>query len=126
MRETQSTGELIHDIIRDVQEIVRSEVRLAKTEAKEEAANAGTAGGMFAGAGIFALFGLALLEGMGVVLWATLMPLWIAFVVMSVISLLAAGILFAVGRERWRKVHPLPNTVNSLKEDVQWAKNQTR
>jgi len=126
MRETQTTGELIQGIIGDVQEIVRSEVRLAKTEAKEEAGKAGSAAGLFGGAGVFALFGLALFEGMGVVLWAMLMPLWIAFAVMAVISLAVAGICFAAGKERWRKVHPLPNTVNTLKEDLEWAKNQTR
>jgi uncharacterized membrane protein YqjE len=126
MREIQTTPELIHEIIGDVQEIVRSEVRLAKTEAKEEAGKAGSAAGMFGAAGVFGLFGLALFEAMAVVLWAMLMPLWIAFLVMGLISLCTAGIFFALGRDRWRKVHPLPNTVTTIKEDLEWAKNQSR
>ena len=126
MREIQTTPELIHEIIGDVQEIVRSEVRLAKTEAKEEAVKAGSAAGMFGAAGAFGLFGLALFEGMAVVLWAMLTPLWIAFLIMGLISLSAAAIFFALGRDRWHKVNPLPNTVTTIKEDLEWAKNQSR
>jgi uncharacterized membrane protein YqjE len=124
--DTHTTSDLLHDVISDVQEIIRSEVRLAKTEAKEEASKAGGAVGMFAGAGILALFGLVLFEGMGVVLWALLTPLWIAFLIMAVINLLTGAIFYAGGRERWRKVHPVPKTVTTLKEDLEWARNQTR
>ena len=123
---TRSTRELIREIVSDIQEIIRSEVRLAKAEVKEEGAVAGKAGAMFAAAGVMALFGLALLEGMGVVLWAMLAPLWVAFLIMSVISVLGAGILYAAGLDRWRKLHPLEKTVTTLKEDVAWARNQTR
>lgn len=126
MNDTQTTRELIHDVISDVQEIIRSEVRLAKAEVKEEGSKAGGAAGMFAGAGVLALFGVGLIESMGVALWAMLTPLWIAFLIMAVINLSAGGILYAAGRDRWRKVHPLPKTVSSIQEDVEWARNQTR
>jgi len=122
----RSTRELIREIVGDIQEIIRSEVRLAKAEVKEEGTRAGMAGGLFGGAAVLGLFGLALLEGMGVVLWAMLMPLWIAFLVMAVISMLAAAVCFAMGKEYWRKVHPLPKTVTTLKEDVEWARSQTK
>ena len=97
MNDAHTTRELIHEVISDVQEIIRSEVRLAKTEVKEEGAKAAGAAGMFAGAGVLAVFGLGLMEGMGVVLWAMLTPLWIAFLIMAVINLAAAGILYAAG-----------------------------
>src|SRR5213075_908 len=114
------------EIIGDVQEIIRSEIRLAKTELKEEGSKAGMAGGLFAAAGLMAFFGFALLEAMCVVLLAMLMPLWIAFLVMAAISLIAGLILFFAGKERWKNVHPVQKTVTSLKEDVEWAKSQTR
>jgi uncharacterized membrane protein YqjE len=122
----RSTRELIQEIIGDVQEIIRSEIRLAKTELKEEGGKAGKAGGLFAAGGVLAFFGLGLLEAMCVVLLAMLMPLWIAFLVMAVISLVTAGILFFAGKDRWRSVHPAQKTVSSLKEDVEWARSQTR
>jgi hypothetical protein len=45
---------------------------------------------------------------------------------MGVISVLAGAILYAAGLERWRKVHAMPKTVTTLKEDVEWARNQTK
>ena len=121
-----STSELIKDIIADVQEIIRSEVRLAKAELKEEGAKAGIAGGMFGAAAMLGFFGLALFEGMCVVLWAILTPLWIAFLIMGVISLVAGGIFYAAGLDKWRKVHPPEKTVTTLKENVEWAANQMK
>jgi len=126
MNDLHTTSDLIHDVISDVQEIIRSEVRLAKVEVKEEGTKAAGAAGMFAGAGLFAIFGAVLIEGMGVVLWAMLTPLWIAFLIMAVLNLATGAILYAAGLDRWRKVHPLPKTVASIEEDVQWARNQTR
>ena len=123
---SRSTRELIREIAGDIQEIIRSEVRLVKAEVKEEGGTAGRAGVMFGVAALFGLFALALFEAMCVMLWAMLMPLWLAFLVMGVISILAAAIFYASGLERWRAVHPLPKTVATLKEDVKWARSQTR
>ena len=122
----RSTRELIQEVIGDIQEIIRSEFRLAKTELKEEGGKAGMAGGMFAAGGLMAVMGLALLEGMCVMLLAMKMPLWIAFLVMAAVSLSAGGILFFAGMDRWRGLHPVQKTMTSLKEDLEWAKNQTR
>jgi|SRR5581483_9785600 len=122
----RSARELVQEIIGDVQEIIRSEIRLAKTEIKEEGVKAGKAAGLFGAGGLLAFFGLGLLEAMCVVLLAMIMPLWIAFLVMAVISLVAGGIFFFAGKDKWGAVHPVPKTVTSIKEDVQWAKNQTR
>jgi Flp pilus assembly protein TadB len=124
--QARSTRDLIQEIIGDVQEIMRSEIRLAKTELKEEGAKAGKAGGFAATGGMLAFFGVALLEGMCVVLLAMLMPLWIAFLVMAVISLCAGGIFFFAARDKWRAFHPAQKTVASLREDLEWAKQQTR
>jgi len=126
LTQQRSTRDLIQEIIGDIQEIIRSEFRLAKTELKEESGKAGKAGGMFAAGGLMAVMGLGLLEGMGVVLLAMIMPLWIAFLVMAAVSLTVGGICFFAGMDRWRSLHPVQKTVTSLREDLQWAKNQTR
>jgi uncharacterized membrane protein YqjE len=121
----RSTRELVEDIIGDVQEIIRSEIRLAKAELKEEGAKAGKAGGMFAGGGALAFFGFGLLEVMCVVLLAMIMPLWIALLIMAAVSLIAGAILFFAAMDQWRSLHPAQKTITSLKEDLEWAKNQT-
>jgi len=52
----QGVGTLVSGLIADLQSLVRSEVKLAKTELKEDATQMGTGAGMIAGG---ALVGLA-------------------------------------------------------------------
>jgi uncharacterized membrane protein YqjE len=121
----RSTREVVQEIIGDIQEIVRSEVRLAKTELREEGSKAGMAAAYFGTAGVLLFFSIGLLEAMFVVLWAMKTPLWIALLIMAVISGLTGAVFYALGRDRWRKVHGMPATVATLKEDVQWLRKQS-
>jgi hypothetical protein len=52
-------------------------------------------------------------------------PGW-AFLVVAAVQLAVAGVLFLVGRRQAAEVDPVPHqTVETLKEDAQWAKNPT-
>ncbi len=121
------TRGLIQDIVGNIQEIIRSEVRLAKTEVVEEVAKAGKAGGLIAGAGILALFGFGLVLVTCVAALALIMPVWLAALIMGVAVFVVAGTCYMMGRQRMRNVHPVPErTVQTLKDDVAWLKAQTR
>lgn len=124
-QDTRSIGDIVGDIATDLSAMVRSELELAKTEAKAEVAKAGRGAGMFGGAAVagyfallfFSLFVMYLLnEGMDIQ-WAAL--------IVFVVWLIAAGVLAMLGRKQLKTMNPaLDRTKNSLKEDVQWAKNQ--
>lgn len=120
------TKDIIQSIIGDVQEIIRSEVRLAKTEMKDEARKAGAAAGMFAGAGV-----MGLLAGMCVVTCciaalSLIMGVWLAALIMTVLLGCTAGAMFAIGRAKMKQVNPVPQqTVQTLKEDARWARTRT-
>lgn len=127
---SQSTvGELIGEVTRDLSALMRQELELAKAELKAEATKAGKGAGMLGGAGyaahMFALFTTLALA------WAISDLLdfsfgWGAFIV-AVIWGVVAAVLYAKGREQMKRVNPKPEqTVETLKEDVQWAKNRTR
>ena len=45
----RSAGDIIQDVMRDVSEVVRGEVRLAKAEVNEKVSQAGKAGGISGG-----------------------------------------------------------------------------
>ncbi|MFG3497666.1 phage holin family protein [Streptomyces sp. NPDC047928] len=122
-----SVGELLSEVTSDVQTLFRQEVELAKAEIREEATKAGKAAGMFGGAGfagymvavfvsLAAMFGLANVMDLG----------WAALIVTAVWAVVAA-VLFVMGRSRMRDVSPKPEqTVETLKEDAQWARHPTR
>jgi hypothetical protein len=50
---------------------------------------------------------------------------WAALITAVVLGIIAA-VLFSIGRKKLKQVNPKPEqTVETLKEDVQWAKNRT-
>jgi uncharacterized membrane protein YqjE len=117
--------EVLKDIVTNVQEMVRSEVRLARVELREEAAKTARAGAMLAAggvlgiiAGVFALVFIAQLLDM-------VMPDWAATLVITLAIGIAAAILISKGRSRLRVPTP-EKTIENVKENVEWMKNQTK
>ena len=123
--QSRSTIEIVQDILNNIGELIRSEIRLAKTELKEEAAQAGKAGGLFAAAGLVAFYGGAALVAACIIALAMVMPLWFAALIMAIVLVIAAGILFATAREKWKAIKPPERTLETLKDDVKWVKQRT-
>lgn len=121
----RSMSDVVKDIISNVQEMVRSEVRLARAELRQEMKESMAAGKLIAAgaglgffAGLFGLVAIALL--LGTVIW-----LWVAFLIVSAVLGIAAMVLLSKGRSMF--VVPKPNkTIENVRENVQWMKNQTR
>jgi polyferredoxin len=115
--ENASVGELIGEVTADLSRLMRQELELAKAELKEEASKTGKAAGMLGAAG-FAGY-MVLLFGSFAVWWGLANVMdegWAALIVM-VLWAIAAAVLFTVGRQRLRQVHPTPQqTVDTLKE----------
>ncbi len=114
-------------MIEDVQRLLRQEMALAKAEIREEAAKAGKAAGLLSGAGFAGYMVLVLLSLAAVFGLAEVIALgWSALVVAAVWAVIGA-VLFLVGRGRMRNVSPTPKqTIETLKEDAQWARHPTR
>ena len=117
--------EVLKDIIANVQEMVRSEVRLARVEIRDETSKTARAAAMLAVGGVIgviaALFFLVFL----VQLLDLVMPDWAATLLVGVVLGIAAAILIAKGRDRLRV--PVPEkTIENVKENVEWMKNQTK
>ena len=113
----QSTGEL-----------VRQEVELAKTEMAEKGKKAGIGAGFLGGAGVAGLAALGALTAFLILVLDLAMPAWAAALIVTALWAAVAGVLALRGREKVREVgRPVPEqTADSVKEDVQWLKGQTR
>lgn len=126
--EDLSVGQLIGKVTGDLSELFRQELELAKTEIKEEVVKAGKGAGMMSGAGIAGLYVLLLLSLAAA--WGLAEPLnrWVAFLVVAGVWLVIAVVLFLAGRRQLAEAKPFPpeKTVEALKEDAQWAKDQMR
>jgi uncharacterized membrane protein YqjE len=120
----KSIGELFSELTADLGHLVRQEVQLAKTEAREEAKRVGKGAGMLAAAGVGALLALILISFAAAWLLDKAMDRGAAFALVALIWAVIAGILALVGKKQLAAAKPLPQTVETLKEDVQWAKAQ--
>lgn len=124
-----SLPELVSRLTEQSSTLVRQELELAKTEIKQEVRRAGKAGGLFGGAAVTGFLAALLLSF--AVAWALgdLEPLnpALGFLIVGVVYAIVAGVLAMQGKSSAQDIDPsLPETTESIKEDVQWAKNQPR
>jgi protein-S-isoprenylcysteine O-methyltransferase Ste14 len=127
IRDTRSMGEIVQSILRDIQDVLRSEFRLARAEMTEKAQRAGKAGALIGGAAVGGLLAAAAVVATCIAALALVVPVWLASLIMTVVLGCVAAVCFFAGRAKLRRLSPVPEqTVETLKEDVEWAKNQTR
>ena len=123
----RSVSDVLQDIIRNVQEIVRSEVRLAKTEIREEAAKTKSSGLLLGAGAVAAIFALLFLLLTIVYALALVMPNWAAALIVGAALAVVASVIFTAGLKQFKQIHPTPErTVETIKENVEWAKQQTK
>jgi uncharacterized membrane protein YqjE len=122
-----STGELVKQLTSQVSTLVRRELDLAKTELTEKGKVAGRGAGMFGAAGVAGLLALGALTACVILLLAKAMDAWVAALIVTVIYAAVAAALAIAGRDRVKEATPpAEQTVETVKEDVQWAKSQAR
>jgi len=125
--EDRSLTNLFQDIVRNVQEIMRSEVRLAKAEVREEAAKAKSSAILLGAGAASAGFAVLFLLLMIVYALTLVMPNWAAALIVAVVLAITASVLLTTGTKRFKQIHPTPErTVQTIKENVEWAKQQTK
>ncbi|MDP8931862.1 MAG: phage holin family protein [Actinomycetota bacterium] len=125
-QENASIGELLSEATREMSELMRKEVQLAKVELREEVSQASKAGGKL-GAAAFIGY-LALLLASFAIAWGltALVAVGWAFLIVAVIFAIVAAVLFSNGRKQLRAIKPMTQTMQTLKEDAKWAKAQTK
>ncbi len=120
-----SLGELVSQATKDLSSLVRQEINLAKVELKKEAVHAGMGAGMFGGAGFLALLAVIFLSIALAYALGRLVNLGTGFLLVGVLYLLVAGVLALLGKRSISKVGPPEKTLETVKDDVAWAKHPT-
>ena len=111
-----SIGALLGDVSKDISDLMRQELALAKAEATQSATRAGKGAGMFAGAGVAGHFVLLFLS---IALWWALGNAigrsWSALVV-AVLWGIVAAVLALMGKKEMKSVKGLDKTADSVKK----------
>ncbi len=127
-KDEQSVGELLRELSQETSTLVRQEVQLAKVELTEKAKQAGRGAGLLAGAAVVGLALLGALTAFLIAVIALVVPVWLSALIVTALYGVIAGVLALAGKKALqRAVPPTPEqTVETIKEDVQWAKTQAR
>ena len=119
-------AELLGEMSSSVTTLIRKEVEMAVAELKDEARQAAKAGGMLSGGALSGYLSL-LFGSFGLAWWLDRkLPRPLAFFAVAALHGAAAGALLNQGRQEMQHVDPVPHqTVETVKENVNWAKAQT-
>jgi hypothetical protein len=122
----EGIGSLVSGLLKDLQDLVRAEIQLAKTELKEDATGAGKGIGAIAAGAFVGLVGFFYLIFACIhLLDKALEELWLSAGIVSLVLLAIAAILALNGRKKLQASSLKPDqTIETLKEDQQWAKQQ--
>ena len=124
----RSLGELLKQLSEQTTRLVHQELELAKAELQQKGKQAGTGAGLFGGAGAFGLAALGALTACFILALNAVMPAWLAALIVAVVYGIIAFVLVKQGQARMKRaVPPVPTqTIETVKEDVEWAKTQMR
>jgi uncharacterized membrane protein YqjE len=121
-------GELLKQLSEETTRLVRQEIELAKAELTQKGKQAGVGAGLFGAAGAIGFLALAALTTCVILALDAVLPAWLAALIVAVVYAAVAAMLALRGRAKVQQaVPPVPEqTIETVKEDVQWAKTQMR
>ncbi|HEX5167470.1 MAG TPA: phage holin family protein [Thermomicrobiales bacterium] len=124
-RDDRSLGELFSELSRQTSTLIRQEVALAKAEMKQKGSEAGKDIGMMAAGGALAYAGLLALIAMIIIVLANVMPWWLSALIVGSVVVAIGGLMIQRGMSSLKESGVAPEqTIETLKEDKEWAKKQ--
>jgi type IV secretory pathway TrbD component len=126
-KDDRSIGELFSELSRETTALLRQEVQLAKAEITQKASRVGKNMGFLVVGGVVVYTGVLALVAAGIILLGQVIPYWLSALIFGLVIAAVGLFLVVKGANTLRQEDPAPReTVETLKEDSQWLKNQTR
>jgi hypothetical protein len=124
----QSLGELFGKLSTELSTLIRQELELAKAELTQKGKEAGKGAGFLGGAGVVGLLAAGALTAAIIAALDLAMATWLAALIVAIVYGAVAAVLALRGKERVQHATPpVPEqTVDTVKEDVAWAKTRAR
>ena len=126
VREERSFAELLGQLSEDVSLLMRQEVQLAKAEMTQTLNRVtGDAVKLGAGALVALVAGLTLVAALVLILVAVGIAAWLSALIVGVALGIAGFVMLGDGLKDLKRVDPAPRrTVGTLKDDLEWVKEQ--
>lgn len=126
-REERSLGDLFAELANETGTLVRQEIQLARTEITQKATSAGKDVGMIGAGGALAYAGLLAIIAAVIIGLGQLIPMWLSALIVGLVVVGIGYVLVQRGLSALKRIDPTPQqTIESLKEDKDWIKEQTQ
>ena len=120
-----SLGQLLTELTGDMSTLVRQELEIAKTETMQKVSGATRSVIMMVAGGLLAYAGLIALVIAAAIALGSLMPYWLSSLIVGLVVVAIGAVLIISGRSRLTNISLVPqNTVETLKQDARWEKEQ--
>ncbi|MBV8423992.1 MAG: phage holin family protein [Candidatus Eremiobacteraeota bacterium] len=121
----KSMSELLARLSRETTLLVRQEIDLAKAELAQQGRVVGAGAAMFGAGTVLGLGAFGALTATFILALALIVPAWLAALIVTIVYGAIAGVLALQAKQRVQRVKPAESqTVETLKENVEWAKSR--
>jgi hypothetical protein len=125
--EEPSLGELFAELSRETTTLVRQEVALATTELSRKASRVGKDVGFLAVGGAIVYAGFLAIMAAAIIVLSAVVPWWLSALLVGIVVAGVGYFLVHKGLDELKQTDIAPReTIATLKEDAEWAKEQTR
>ena len=125
MKEERSLGDLFTELAGETETLIRQEVALAQAELTQKATKAGKDVGFLAIGGSIAFVGFQAVVAAIIIGLANVISPWLAALIVGIVIAVIGGVLIMTGLNSLKNTDPVPRqTVETVKEDAKWLKNQ--
>ncbi len=127
-RDDRSLGDLFGDLSRQLGTLIQKEIQLAKTEMTARVKTLGRDAAMMGAGGALAYAALLVgLMALSFLLAELLNSFWLGFLIVAIVVGVIAAVLIQRGRAELKRTDLTPRqTIETIKEDAEWAKQQVK
>jgi uncharacterized protein (DUF983 family) len=126
-QQERSIGELFAELSQEISRLFRQEVALARTEISQKASSAGKDIAFVAGGGIAAFIGALAIVTALIAALALALPLWLSALIVGVVVAVVGYVCIQRGMTALKHMNFAPEaTIDTLKEDASWMREQTQ
>jgi len=118
---------LVKGLLDDARDLIREELQLARAEIREEISALQTVTIAFAVAAVVGVLGVMLLSIAlgGALAYFLRWPAWAGYGIVAILFLAGAWGLALYARGRMRAIRAIPNTTETMKENLAWMQNKS-
>jgi uncharacterized membrane protein YqjE len=123
----RSITALLSDLASETVLLIRQEMALLKAELQEKFGRIGQGATALGAGALMAFSGWLVLLAAAVLGLATVLPAWLAALIVAIVVLAIAGVLVFIGKSRFDADSLMPRrTLRSLREDEAWLRERLR